>query len=138
MRPNYQYHGVKRSRVTGKCPLCSERAELDLRHLEVKAQVNFLIPLGTYREIWASCGRCQARFPISPDLSQALLVSKKARRLHTAAWLTLPLPLVSLVLMILTLRNTPRTANETRMWSLIGLVPAGLITLTFLALLISL
>lgn len=138
MRPTYQYHEVKRSRVTGKCLLCGERSELDLRHLEVIVQVNFLIPLGTYRKIWASCSRCQACFPISSDLSQALLVSRKARRLHTATWLTLPLPLVSLVLMILTLRNAPRTANEPRMWSLIGLVPAGLITLTFLALLISL
>jgi hypothetical protein len=50
---------------------------------------------------------------------------------------TAHIPFVSLVLMILTLREAPKTANETRMWTLIGLVPTGLIALVFLGLLVS-
>jgi hypothetical protein len=105
--------------------------------MEVEVKANFLIPMGTYRESWARCNRCGKEYPISEDCAHVLEPSKKAKRLHTAAWLTLPIPFVSLALMILALRETPKTANETRMWTLIGLVPAGLIALGFLGLLVS-
>lgn len=137
MRPTYQTEELDQIQVRTPCPLCGASVILDVRHVKVQVKANFLIPMGTYRESWAACPSCEKAFPISEDLDQALLVSKKAKRLHTAAWLTLPIPFLSLILMILALRNTPFTANQTRMWSLIGLVPAGLIALMFIGLLIS-
>lgn|GEM_PF-3324910 len=137
MRPTYQYHEVDNERVLVECPVCSQKGELHLRHMRVEVKANFLIPMGTYREVWARCSRCGKEYPISEDYGRVLEPSKKAKRLHLAAWLTLPIPFVSLALMILALRETPQTANETRMWTLIGLVPAGLIALMFLGLLLS-
>jgi hypothetical protein len=137
-RPTYSYQEYDRWQVRHTCPRCGEEAELTVRTVEVKAKVNFLIPLGTYREVWAACSQCGKEFTTTPDLSRELLPSRKAKRLHLAAWLTLPIPFVSLILMILTLRNTPKTSNSIRMWSLIGLVPTGMITLMVLFLLISL
>lgn len=137
MRPTYKYQEVGSERVLDECPLCCQKGELNLRHMRVEVKANFLIPMGRYHEVWAQCNRCRKEYPISEDYSRVLKPSKKAKRLHLAAWLTLPIPFVSFVLMILTLQETPRTANETRMWALIGLVPAGLITLMFVGLLLS-
>ncbi len=137
-RPTYSYQEYDCWQVRHTCPRCGEEAELTVRTVEVKAKVNFLIPLGTYREIWAACSQCGKEFTTTPDLSRMLQPSRKARRLNLAAWLTLPIPFVSLLLMILTLRNTPKTSNDIRMWALIGLVPTGMITGMFLLLLISL
>ncbi|MFO7944279.1 MAG: hypothetical protein R6U51_08280 [Anaerolineales bacterium] len=137
MRPTYKYQEVGSENVLDECPLCCQKGELNLRHMDVEVKANFLIPMGTYREVWARCSRCRKEYPISEDYARVLEPSSKAKRLHLAAWLTLPIPFVSLALMILTLRETPKTANETRMWTLIGLVPAGLIALMFLGLLLS-
>lgn len=137
MRPTYKHREVDTERVDAACLLCGQAGGLSLHHLDVEVKANFLIPMGTYREVWARCSLCGKNYPINEDFSQIVIPSKKARRLHTAAWLTMPIPFVSLVLMILALRETPNTANETRMWSLIGLVPTGLIAFMFLGLLIS-
>jgi len=137
MRPTYKYEELERSQVQTRCPLCRSDTTLEVRKTEVEVKANFLIPMGTYEEHWAACPSCERAYPISEDLDQALLTPKKAKRLHTAAWLTLPIPFLSLGLMILALRETPPTANETRMWALIGLVPSGLIALMFIGLLIS-
>jgi len=137
VRPTYKYQEVGSESVLTECPLCSQKGELNLRQIDVEVKANFLIPMGTYREVWARCSRCGKEYPISEDYGRILEPSKKAKRLHLAAWLTLPIPFVSLALMILSLRETPQTANETRMWTLIGLVPAGLIALVFLGLLVS-
>ncbi len=138
MRPTYTFKELERTRAPAQCPLCGLETSLDLRYMEVEVKANFLIPMGTYREIWAICLSCGEEFPINEDLNQVLAVSNHAKRLHKAAWLTLPMPFLSLALMILTLRHTPPTANETRMWTLIGLVPSSLIALMFIGLLISL
>lgn len=137
MRPTYTFEELKRTRVPAHCPLCGLETTLDLRHMKIKVKANFLIPMGTYRELWATCRSCGEEYPINKDLDQVLVASKQTKRLHTAAWLTLPIPFLSLALMILTLRRSPNTANETRMWTLIGLVPSGLIALMFLGLLVS-
>lgn len=137
MRPTYKFQEVGSESVLTECPLCSQKGELNLRHMEVEVKANFLIPMGTYHDIWARCSRCGKEYPISEDYARVLEPSKKAKRLHIAAWLTLPIPIVSLALMILALQETPKTANETRMWTLIGLVPAGLIALGFVGLLLS-
>jgi len=138
MRPTYSFKELKRTRAPAQCPLCGLETSLDLRHMEVEVKANFLIPMGTYRELWAVCPSCEKEFPINEGLDQVLAASKQAKRLHNAAWLTLPIPFLSLALMILTLRHTPPTANETRMWTLIGLVPSSLIALMFIGLLVSL
>lgn len=137
MRPTYKRRELNQTHAQTTCPMCGSDTTLDVRHLETEVKANFLIPMGTYEEYWAACPTCDKAFPISEDLDRVVVASKKAKRLHTAAWLTLPIPFLSLALMILSLRNTPKTANETRMWTLIGLVPSGMIALMFLGLLIS-
>lgn len=137
VRPTYKYQDLDTTRVTTRCPLCGVESELTVHQMRVEAKANFLIPMGSYREQWAECRQCEKRYPISEDLDQVLVPSKKARRLHTAAWLTLPIPFLSLALMILALKEAPPTANETRMWSLIGLVPSSLIALALIGFFLS-
>ncbi len=123
--------------VNSPCPLCGQDAHLLLQKRVAEVRLNHWIPMGTYLEILAACSRCEKEYLIHPDLTCTLLPAKTEKRLLMSAWLTLPVPFLSVVLMFLAFSRSPETSNSVRSWAKIGLAPSALITLGFMGFLLS-
>lgn len=136
--PTYEYQYGARMKVEASCPLCRKGDSLVLQKRTAQVKLNGWFPLGTYREVQASCPACDKEFLIAPDLSRALLPGKLEKRLFFGAWLALPIPVLNACLMGWALQRSPATSNYIRSWTKIGLVPSTLVTLGFMAYLLSL
>jgi len=129
--PTYQYRYGPRMQVSNPCPLCGQEARLLLQKRVTEVRLNDWIPLGSCREILATCSQCEKEYLIHPDLTRTLLPGKTEKRLLVSAWQTLPVPFLSLALMTLAFSRSPETSNSLRSRAKVGLVPSALITLGF-------
>jgi len=135
-RLTYQSKTQDPETAAGPCVLCGQENDILLYKRQVTIKLNFMIPWGKYQEHIAHCPHCDRQYQTDADLTADLRPTRRAKVFSWAAWISLIIPFVNVIMQLIALKVLPKTSNHHRQWAKIGLIPSGFISLLLLITLI--